>query len=116
MVKHGICHIEWSATDLKRAQKFLGGLFNWKFRPSGEGYLLFDSPDGIGGGLMKVEKVKKGRSPMIYIEVEKIEPYLARAGKLGGTVIDPKKEIPGIGWYAHLGDPDGNIVGLYQRK
>jgi hypothetical protein len=118
MAKHSICHIEWQATDLNRAKAFYGGLFNnWKFEPWGESYLLFQVPDGIGGGIMKTQKVSPGQSPTVYIQVDEIEPYLQRAKKLGGKVTVPKTQIdPSVGWSAHLADPDGNTVGLFQSS
>lgn len=114
MAKHTICHIEWSSTDLQRTKSFLSGLFGWKFRYFGEDYLSFDTPEGPGGGIMRVDRVRPGESPYVYIEVEEIEPYLERAKKLGGGVAVPKTEIPTIGWFAHLTDPDGNVVGVFQ--
>jgi predicted enzyme related to lactoylglutathione lyase len=47
--------------------------------------------------------------------VEDILPYLDKAKELGGSVDQEKTEIPSIGWYAHVLDPDGNIVGLFQE-
>ena len=38
-----------------------------------------------------------------------------RYKELGGNVETPKQEIPTIGWHAHLLDPDGNIIGLFQE-
>jgi len=116
MAKHSICHIEWNCTDLARAQKFFGGLFEWKFEKWGEDYLMFKPPQGPGGGLMRCDKFKPGESPSIYVHVDEIEPYLGKAKELGGGVAVPKSEIPGIGWFALLTDPDGNIVGLFQSK
>lgn len=114
MVKHGICHVEWSVTDLKKAQAFYGGLFGWKFQGWGEEYVLFEAP-GIGGGLMKAKNVQLGESPRVYIEVDEIESYLKKVTQLGGKVAVPKTQIdPKIGWFAHLTDPDGNTVGLFQ--
>lgn len=113
MAKHEICHIEWSSTNLKRTQTFFGGLFGWKFEPWGEEYVLFKSPN-LGGGFMKADKVRPGQSPTVYVEVQEIEPYLKKAKEHGGGVAVPKTEIPTMGWFAHLTDPDGNIVGIFQ--
>jgi predicted enzyme related to lactoylglutathione lyase len=115
MAKHSVCHFEWSSTDLERTKKFLEGLFDWKFQAWGDEYLLFDTPEGPGGGIMKVDKVEIGKSPYIYIEVDEIEPYLEKVKTLGGSVDTPKTEIPTVGWHAHLVDPDGNIIGLFQN-
>jgi len=114
MAKHAICHVEWGSTDLEKTKNFLAGLFDWKFEPFGEEYLMFRTPEGPGGGLMKTKEVKPGESPSVYIEVDEIDPYLQRAKDLGGDVAVPKTEIPTMGWYAHLKDPDGNVVGLFQ--
>ena len=116
MAKHAICHVEWAVTDLERTKTFLAGLFDWKFQPWGDAYLMFSPPEGMGGGLMKVDEVKPGESPTIYIQVEEIEPYLEKVTGLGGAVAAPKTEIPKLGWYAHITDPDGNIWGLYQAR
>ena len=114
MAKHAICHVEWASTNLEKSRTFYGGLFDWTFTPWGEEYMVFKGPETTGGGLMKVAEVKSGTSPAIYIEVDLIEPYLDRAKKLGGSVAVPRTEIPTVGWYAHLKDPDGNLVGLFQ--
>lgn len=114
--KHTICHIEWSSTDLNRSKAFLGGLFGWKFESWGDEYLLFQPPSGVNGGIMKVKKVQPGQSPVVYIEVEEIEPYIKKAKELGGKVAVPKTEIPNVGWHVHLVDFDGNIVALFQGK
>lgn len=116
MAKHSICHIEWSSTNLEKTKEFLIGLFDWKFEPWGKDYLVFTPPEGTTGGIMKAKEVKAGESPVVYVEVEEIKPYLTKSKKLGGGVAVPKTEIPTLGWFAHLTDPDGNIVGLFQER
>ena len=80
----------------------------------GDDYLLFSTPEGPNGGIMKVDTVVPGKSPYIYIDVDEIEPYIEKTKELGGGIDVPKKEIPKVGWYAHLKDPDGNIIGIFQ--
>ena len=116
MAKNMICHVEWSTTNIEQTQTFLAGLFDWKFQSFGEEYALFKTPEGIGGGLMKVDAVQPGNSPTIYVEVDEIEPYVEKAKDLGGGVAVPKTEIPSMGWFAHLTAPDGNVVGLFQES
>lgn len=116
MAKHAICHIEWGSTDLEQSKVFFGGLFDWDITPWGEDYLMCKTPEGVGVGLMKVEKVEPGQTPLVYVEVEEIEPYLEKAKQLGGGVAVPKTEIPKVGWFAHLTDPDGGVVGLFKGR
>ncbi len=114
MAKNSVCHYEWSSTNLDKTKKFLHGLFGWDMKQYDKNYLMFQPPDGPGGGIMKVEKVVPGKSPYIYIEVDNIEPYIEKAKKLGGGVDTPKREIPGMGWFAHIMDHDKNIYGLFE--
>ena len=32
----------------------------------------------------------------------------------GGKVVTPKVEMMGMGYYAYIADPDGNVVGLWE--
>lgn len=114
MENHSICHIEFSVTDLEKSEAFYGGLFEWKFERWGENYSMFTTPNEPGGALMKDEKVNPGQSPVIYILVDDIEPYLEKARELGGNVCHPTSEIPNVGWFAIISDPDKNVVGLFK--
>jgi len=114
MHRHAICHIEWSSTDLERTRKFLSGLFNWKFDSWGDKYILFKPLSGVGGGIQKVERVTPGQSPVVYVEVEEIKPYLDKAIQLGGKVAVGETDIPHTGHVAQIMDPDGNIVGVFK--
>ena len=117
MGKHDICHVEFDSTDLERTRRFLGGLFgDWQFQGWGDKYLLFSTPGGPGGGINRVDKLQGGSGTLVHVEVDEIEPYLARVEGLGGRIHTPKTEIPEIGWFAIVKDPDGNLLGLYQDK
>lgn len=114
-----IGHVEWRCTDLARAKRFYGGLFGWEFRPWGKEYLLFRGPGYAGGGFARVKNrraVRAGGSPTAYVEVKDIEATLRKARRLGGSTERAKTEIPGMGWFAHLRDPDGNRIGLYEER
>ncbi|MEE9223256.1 MAG: VOC family protein [Thermoplasmata archaeon] len=114
MTKDAFCHIEWSTTDLEKTSELLSGLFGWKFESWGEEYMIYTTPKGIGGGIMKVDRVEPGKSPSVYVDVDEIEPYLQKAQELGAEIDVPKTEIPEVGWYAHIKDSDGNVYGIVQ--
>jgi hypothetical protein len=116
MPANTICHIEWASTDLEKTKAFLAGLFGWEFTAWGDEYMMFKAHGGVGGGINKVDKVEPGNTPYVYVEVDSIEPYIAKAKELGGAVTVPKTEIPTIGYMAHLTDPDGGIVGLFEER
>jgi predicted enzyme related to lactoylglutathione lyase len=35
--------------------------------------------------------------------------------KLGGSVVEPKMPVGGMGFAAYFADPDGNVVGLWEN-
>ena len=50
-----------------------------------------------------------------YIEVSSIDETLPRVPDVGGTVLEEKREVPGMGWYAVIRDSEGNELGLWER-
>ena len=116
MANNTICHVEWPSTDFARTKEFYGTLFGWKFTHWGidENYVMYECEGSqIGGGFWKVDKVEASQGPVVYIIVDDLEAYVARATQLGGTGSEIH-EIPGIGWSTTIKDPDGNTVGLFK--
>jgi uncharacterized protein len=120
-MKHGdFTHIEIPADDAGRAKNFYGELFGWKFAdeiPGFEGYHMFSTPVGEAGmagaigkrGEMAPEKVRS------YVHVDSIDDSLSKITALGGTVVEPKAEVPGMGWYAVFADTEGNELALWEN-
>jgi len=46
--------------------------------------------------------------------VESVDEYTRKIKALGGKVIVPKMEVPGIGWWALALDPEGNQFAILQ--
>ena len=53
--------------------------------------------------------------PVNYIAVESVDEYSRKIETLGGKVIVPKMEVPGIGWWAFAVDPEGNQFAILQE-
>jgi predicted enzyme related to lactoylglutathione lyase len=116
MGRHGFVHVEWGATDLERERRFLEKLFGWEFQQFSPDFMMFTPQSGPGGGIQKVEQVEPSSQIRIYIEVEDIDSTLGLAVELGGNVLQEKTVItPDMGSYAHLTDPEGNLLGIWQR-
>ncbi|MBN8646201.1 MAG: hypothetical protein J0L61_13285 [Planctomycetes bacterium] len=49
-----------------------------------------------------------------YIMVDDVDASLAEIAKRGGSMLVPKMEVPGMGWFAWFKDPEGNAVGLWK--
>lgn len=115
-------HFEIPASDPAKIAKFYEQLFGWKFNKWEGGnmdYWLIShkdatSPDDSMGGLYKRNTPQE--QFLNYILVKSVEESLNKAADLGAKVVTPKTEIPNIGWFAVIADPDGNTFALYQSK
>lgn len=121
-----VVHFEIPTDDMERAKKFYSGVFDWKLQDMGKdfgGYVLVSTvetdanqmptePGAINGGLMaRKEKVK---SPVLVIDVPSVDEYIKKVKDAGGTVVEAKTEIPGMGYYAYVTDSEGNIIGIFE--
>lgn len=113
MSKRNVVHVEIPAADQAITGKFYQGLFGWKINPMPDmNYTMWEAGDGSGGGFPSVTDIPAGQVT-VYIDSPDIEADLKNVEKLGGKVIHPKTEIPGMGWYAMFKDPTGNVLALY---
>ena len=101
--------------DGKALRKFYGELFGWNIQEAGGGtdYGLVGASDGgVGGGIGTSQDGGPGFATF-YVEVDDIGKALARAQKLGGTVVLPETDIPGMDLkFAYFTDPEGHVIGL----
>jgi len=67
---------------------------------------------GVNGGMMKRER--PDQKPVNYILVESVDEYIKKINVLGGKVLVPRMEVPGIGWWALALDPEGNQFAIWQ--
>src|SRR5262245_44550526 len=99
-------HVELQTQDPEKAKKFYGSLFDWKLEeaPAMPGYTMLKAGEGPGGGIMK-SPVAGGPSRWVtYVQVTDVERSTSKARELGGTVLIPKTEIPGMGSYSIIAD------------
>ena len=112
--KRNVVHVEIPAADVPAASKFYQDLFGWKMEHAAEfDYTLWEDGSGYGGGFTKVSDESPAGQVVVYIQSDDIEADLKRVEALGGSVVVPKTEIPGTGWFAHFKDPTGNLLALY---
>jgi predicted enzyme related to lactoylglutathione lyase len=121
---HTIVHFEIPADDVEKLRKFYSELFGWKIEkmPGPVEYWgiatvpvnekgMPERP-GVNGGMMKRQNPE--HKPVNYIAVESVDEYVKKIEALGGRVIVPKMEVPGIGWWALALDPEGNQFAIMQ--
>lgn len=123
-----IVHFELPVTDLQQARDFYGPIFGWKMQdwpmPDGSTYVGVHTtpidettrqplaPGAINGGIML--KTNKATMPVLAIHVGSIEERVAQMEAKGATVVMPKTDMMGMGFYAYVKDPFGNVIGLWQ--
>ena len=117
MSKRNVVHIEIPASDVAASRKFYEELFGWKMEHAAEfDYTMWSDGGGYGGGFNKVSEDTPAGEVLVYIDSEDIDADLKEVEKLGGTIVTPKMEIPGTGWFGVFKDPTGNKVALYTSQ
>jgi predicted enzyme related to lactoylglutathione lyase len=108
-----VVQFEIGCDDSARTQRFFSQLFGWQIQQQGPAAMInTGAADGIQGHITTL-----GHEPRhyvtFYVQVDDIGAYLAKAESLGGRTLVPPVKIP-TGTFAWLGDPDGNIIGLWK--
>ena len=115
--KRNVVHVEIPAQDVQAASKFYQELFGWKMEHAAEfDYTMWQDGSGYGGGFNKVSEETPAGQVLVYIHSDDIDADLKRVEELGGTVVQPKTDIPGTGWFAQFKDPTGNLLALYTSQ
>lgn len=122
-----VVHFEIPADDMERAKDFYS-LFGWDIQswpmPDGSKYYgvrtvevdeathLPKEAGAINGGIMPRGAAK---APVIAIEVASVDEMVEKIKAKGGSVVMPKIELGGMGYYAYVTDTEGNVIGLWEN-
>lgn len=118
--KHGMFSLnELITTDLASAQEFYGKLLGWTFIETktiyGNPYLVVHN-DGtlIGGMMLKDKNVPDDVMPCWdpYITVDDVDTSAEMVEKLGGELVLPPTDIPKVGRFCVVKDPQGISLNL----
>ena len=119
-MQHAITWFEIPATDLKRAMAFYqtvtgNALRRETFGAQGEEMAVFEveTQTGVSGCLQLGRPAQDGT--LVYLNAApSLDAWLARVEKAGGKITTPKTALPpGMGFFAHIQDTEGNRVGLH---
>jgi predicted enzyme related to lactoylglutathione lyase len=101
-----------------KTKEFYEKVFNWKIEKWNgpmEYWLIMtgdENEPGIDGGLGKVDDEEP--SVVNTIEVTDIDKIIKKIEINGGTIINPKHAVPGVGWMAYFKDIEGITTGIMQ--
>ncbi len=112
-----VTHFEIEADKPEQLSEFYEKVFGWKFEkwagPMDYWMIMTgENEPGIDGGLLKRTETSQ---PVNTIGVSSIDEYLKKIEENKGTIIVPKKAIPGVGWTALFKDIEGNTFGLMEE-
>lgn len=120
MIEHGTFF--WNhlvTTDQKKSGDFYCELLGWSRREVDAGpfgsYTLFQHDGKDVGGMMDPTTEYSRSQPswwQAFIAVSDVDACAARIVQLGGAVIEPPHDIPGVGRACLLADPMGASVCL----
>jgi uncharacterized protein len=108
--------------DAKATIAFYSDVVGWKTQPFEQGgdYVMWVGSQGPLGGVMKLpeEAARMGMPPhwMAHVQVDDVDATAARAKKLGGKVHKEPTDIPTVGRFAVIGDPQGASLSIFKPQ
>ena len=108
---------ELMSTDPAGATKFYGELFGWKLEAMDMGmpYNVVKVGDASIGGIMGMPPgAPAGMPPMWvpYVTVADVDALVKKVESLGGQVHMPPTDIPTVGRFAVIADPQGATLNV----
>jgi predicted enzyme related to lactoylglutathione lyase len=117
-----VCWNELLTRDVAAATKFYGAVFGWKpevMKMAGvETYTVFKIGDTRVGGMMEAPPQMASATPrwIVYFAVTSADATADKTAKLGGKTISKPQDIPNVGRFAVLQDPQGATFAILQPK
>lgn len=118
MKQHGA--FSWNelmTTDIAGAKRFYHDLLGWELvdqQMPELTYTLIKAGDSEIGGMMANPPDAKGMPPAwgTYITVDDVDSQMPKVERLGGKVLMPPRDIPEVGRFAVISDPQGAMLTL----
>jgi predicted enzyme related to lactoylglutathione lyase len=111
-MSHPVIHAEIRSADPDATRAFFSELFGWTYTDGAfPGYSFADT--GVEGAIPTAIGPLQGgtETVLFFVGVEDVHATLAKAEQLGGKVIQPAQEVPGV-TFGVFADAQGHIVGV----
>ncbi len=116
-----LCWNELMTSDAAKAGDFYTGLFGWgkdvqNFGPME--YTMFTNGGQPTAGMLQISPEMGNIPPnwLVYFAVDDCDAKVQKATELGATVMKPADDIPGIGRFAILTDPQGAAFAIIKLE
>jgi len=107
---------ELMTTDTAAAAAFYPKVVSWRTAPSSmPGYTIWMAGQTQIGGLMQLPSDSSGTPPhwLVYVGTPSVDATCSHAQALGARVVKPPADIPNVGRFAVLTDPQGATFALF---
>lgn len=118
-----LCWTELETHNVEACRAFYTRLFGWKAEDMSMGpgmkYTVFKVGDTRSCGMMPMgPQTPKGTAPhwMVYFAVVDCDAIAKRARSLTGNVMVPPTDIPNVGRFSVISDPQKAVFGVLQPK
>lgn len=108
---------ELMTTDVAAAKTFYGELLGWELEdmpmPDGN-YTVIKAGGEAMAGMMAMPPPAQDQPPHwgVYVTVPDVDATVAQAQALGGKVLLPPTDIPKVGRFSVLQDPQGAVLSV----
>lgn len=109
---HPVVHAEIRSSDPDATRAFFRELFAWTYSDGAyPGYTFVDT--GADGALPTAISPLQGDTDAVlfFVGVEDVGATLERAEQLGGRIVQPTQNVPGVS-FGVLADPQGHLIGV----
>jgi predicted enzyme related to lactoylglutathione lyase len=112
---------ELMTTDTAKDGDFYNKLFGWKLDPQQFGpiqYTMLINGDRPNGGMLAITPEMGAIPPnwLVYFAVDDCDGKVQKATELGARVMKPADDIPGVGRFAILFDPQGAAFAIIKLE
>ncbi len=108
---------ELMTPDVEGSKSFYGNLFGWTIKDEpveNMTYSVISINNVPVGGIMKTPPEAEGAPPNwgVYVTVDDVDALTAKAKELGGSILVMPGDIPDVGRFSVIRDPQGAYISL----
>jgi len=109
---HPVIHAEIRSTDPDATRAFFGQLFGWTYSDGAYPGYTFVATGAEGGPPAAISPLQgDGDAVLFFLAVEDVESTLSEAERLGGSIVQPAQQVPGV-TFGVFADPQGHKIGV----
>ncbi len=119
LFQHGaFSWFELMTSDVEAAKSFYSEIFGWQYEKfssaPGMDYQVIKVNGEEVAGMMKIPEESEGHPPAwgTYITVDNVDETVKQVESLGGKILMPPTDIPEVGRFSVIIDPQGAIISI----